>query len=635
MERIKAMKRLELSLVALLAGVPPAAFAQDVALDEIVVSANRAPTERNRSGASVTVLTEADRGAAQEVGIAQAFAGLAGVSVSQQGPFGSPASVRIRGADQRYIAVFIDGIRVSDPTSVQTQFDFGTLPAAGIDRIEVLRGSQSALWGGSAVAGVITLTSPRPTAEGLEQMAQAEIGAFGTTRLGYSLRQKAGGVETSLTLSHLKTEGFSAAAAGTEADGAEAARVAATLRYRVSDTLAVGAALFSQRTRAEYDGFDASFTLVDKDNSQDRVETGARLFAELDFGRTTHLVDITGFRVGRDYDQEGELSSFDGSRVTVGWQARSEISGALHLEYGADAMRERARYSNLATGINLVPGIADTTIAGAFVQALWAPTDALDLSAALRHDDHSSFGSFRTGRVVLAWRPTAATTLRLAAATGFRAPSIDELFGAYPDSQFAGNQALTPEDSESFEIGVEHRFAGGATLSATAFRLSIDNLIGYAPCPTNPDFSCQTGTVNSLQNVAGRSVRQGIEVTAEVPVGDRVTLGLAYAYTDARRPGGARIGLVPYHDLSAALEAEVTEALTAGLTIAHVAGRRDDFGVGPMPDYTVMSLAADYDLGEGRSAYLRIENLLDETYQTSNGYATSGRAVYVGLHASF
>jgi vitamin B12 transporter len=317
---------------------------------------------------------------------------------------------------------------------------------------------------------------------------------------------------------------------------------------------------------------------------------------------------LTGFRVSRDYDQQDgsdadtarDLSGFDGSRVTFGWLATTDVSPVLQLVYGLDTMTKKASYTNLPAGE------ADTTISGAFAQAIWAVTPNLDLSATLRGDDHLTFGRFNTGRLALAWRPTEATTIRFAAATGFRAPLIDELFGSYPGQEFVGYPNLTPEESGSFELGIEQAFRNGATLSTTAFRLNIDNLISYAPCPANDpatfDFSCQPGTINTLENVAGQSVRQGIELVGSLPVNDWLDVGLAYTDTDARRPSGSRIGQVAYHDLALSFAAEVTPDLTAGLTVKHVAGRLDDFAVAAMPDYTVVNATVDYDLGQGRSA---------------------------------
>lgn len=626
-----------LALISALATTGLAAPAQaqdtdDIALDTITVTANRTATDRNRTGVSATVISGSDLGAAQAVGIASAFSRLAGLSVVQQGAFGSPASVRIRGADQRYIAVFIDGIRVTDPSGVQTEFDFGRLPTAGVDRIEVLRGSQSALWGGSAVGGVINFTTARPTENGTIQKVQAEAGSYGTANLSYSLIQKTDKLETSLTLSHLRTDGFSAAATGTERDGAEATRLSTTLRYNISDTLAMGGAAFRQRTEAEFDGYVyvdpdpndgvfGSYIFQDLPNLKSSTETGVRAFAELSQGSTEHVFDLTRYQIGRDVSDENGVGQFKGSRTTVSWQATTKFGDTLSLVYGADTMLEKAEYTNLPGGI------ADTRLSGAFAQALWAANSQIDISATARMDHNSTFGNFATGRVALAVRPGDATTLRAAVATGYRAPSIDERFGNYPSLYFVGNPALTPEESLSFEMGAEHEFGSGAVVSATVFRLEVDNLI------------TSTAFFDSLENIDGTSVRQGVEIGADIPLGERFKMGVAYTYTDARRPDrtGAekRIGLVPYHELAVTLDSKITDHLSAGLAVKHAAGRRDDFGNSKMPDYTLVNAQATYQVSNNAEAYIRIENVFDADYQTSAGYASAGRSAYVGLRAKF
>lgn len=629
------MKRLNISLIALMAGLATTpAVAQDFALDEIVVTAVKKAIAAIRTGVSVAVVDAQSDKVPDGAQIAESLGRLPGVSVSSQGPLGSPAKLRIRGADQRYIAVFVDGIRVTDPTAVQTEYDIGMLPSSGIGRIEVLRGSQSALWGGSAVGGVINITSPRPTEGGTQQKAQAELGSYGTTNLSYGLSSKQGALETTLNLSHFETDGFSAFDGGIEADGAIVDRISASARYQASDALAFGINAFHQRSDAEFDGYNAfTYAFEDQANHQSRAETGLRAFAELTTGNTQHVFDVTSYRIGRDITDETGFATFDGSRLTMAWQGTTELNDALTLVYGADTMLEKAEYSKLPGGV------ADTRISGAFAQALWAVNGQLDVSATLRADRNSEFGSFPTGRLAVAYRPDDATTLRAAIASGYRAPSIDERFGLYPGSEFVGNPGLTPEESLSYELGAEHEFAGGAKLSATLFRLNVDNLVAYSACPANDpanwDFSCQPGTINTLNNIPGTSVRQGLELAASVPLGERFELGVAYTYTDARRQTGARIGLVPFHDLTVTLEGDVTDKLRAGLVVKHVAGRMNDFAVSEMPDFTMVNAEASYDLNDSAEAYLRVENLFDAQYQTSEGYNTSDRALYVGLRASF
>ncbi len=613
---------ISLFALALALAATPAA-AQDFALDEIVISPNRLETEARRTGAAVTVLGAQDLARSGAITLADALARTPGVSVSQQGPVGNGANLRIRGADKRYIAVFVDGIRVTDPTLTETSFDFGGLLVGDVGRVEILRGSQSALWGGSAVGGVVNITTRKALADGFAQEAEVEGGSWGTIRGRYTLTNRTARSETALTFSHLKTDGFSAVAGGTEKDGAEISRLSFSTRHQLTDTLAVGGSAFHQRLRQDYDN---GFPQVDAANVQRRTETGARLFAEWQAGRTTHVFDATRYRVARVIDEGGTISRFTGIRTGASWTATTEVSDRLTFVYGAESMLERARYTALPAGS------AGTRISGVFAQGLWRPTDRLDVAASLRRDRNSQFGGFTTGRLAVAFQLDGSTTLRAAAATGFRAPSIDERFGNYPGSSFVGNPALTPEKSRSFEIGVERRFAGGATLGVTLFALNVDNLITYQGCPT---FPCAPGVFATLANVPGISKRRGVEIAASLPLSDRVTLGAAYTYAEARRASGARLGLVPRHDLALSLDAALDDRTRLSLGLKHQAGRLNDFAFAAMPDYTVVDVALSRDLGNGAEAWVKVGNLFGKAYQTSAGYAAPGRSVFVGLRKAF
>jgi vitamin B12 transporter len=605
------------------------AAAQDAFdLDAITISANRTATALARTGTSVSVVSEAELEDAGDATVASYLSRLPGLSLATEGPLGNSATLRIRGADGRYLAVYVDGIRVSDPSSTEMKFDFGSLLTADVGRIEVLRGSQSALYGGSAVGGVINIESRRATEDGLHQTVAAESGSYGTAGLSYGLTQKAGPLEMSLGLTHLRTGGYSAAAVGTEADRAEATRLSLGSRYAVSDALTVGGNLFTQRTVQDYDGLidtngdGFGDTLADMANTQRRRETGARVFAEWQAGATAHVFALTHYDIRRDFDQSGSLSAFAGKRLALGWQATTEISDALTLVYGADTVQETGTYANLPSGS------ADTRTSGVFGQALWSPLDRVDVSGTVRVDDNSAFGTFPTGRLAVAWRPSDDVTLRASVATGFRAPSLDELYGDYSACCFfVGNPNLTPEKSDSYELGIEKTFAGGASVSATLFQLNIGNLI------------LSNATFSSLVNVPGKSVRKGFELTGVLPVGDRLTLTGAYTYTDAKRPNGTDLVRVPMHELAVTLEGQVSARAKASVTLKYAGGRIDNdvntFAVVDMPDYTVVNAQMTYDLGRGTEVLVRAENLFDADYQLTNGYGTAGQSVYVGLRKSF
>jgi vitamin B12 transporter len=630
---LQAMNRLQISLIALLAILPAQAMAQTTVtdLDDIVVTANRAPSELSRTGVSVTALSETDLKASATV--AESLSRLPGVSIASQGPFGNPANLRVRGADGRYLAVYVDGVRVDDPTGTEVKYDFGSLMTSGVGRIELLRGSQSALWGGSAVGGVINITTRGAMEDGFHQTAEVEAGSYATARLGYGLTFKTDRLELALNASHLRTDGFSAAADGTEADGAEASRLSFSARYAVSDAVTVGASAFTQKTRQEYDGYDPTFTLGDLPNVRNQTEAGGRVFAEVETGATKHTLGLTNFHSDRRPSDENGTSRFDGKRVALSYQGETEVSSALSLIYGADWTRETASYDNLPGGK------ANTEISGAFAQALWAPTEQIDVSATLRGDNNSTFGTFTTGRLAVAWRPVDGTTVRAALANGFRAPSLDERFGDYPSQEFIGNAALKPEESLSYELGIEQEVGAGIVVSATAFQIDVANLVAYSACPakdpTNFDFSCVAGTINTLNNVSGTSVRQGLELAANFEMGESLSADVSYTFTQARRQTGERLGLVPKHNFTVTITDDITERLNANLSVNRVIDRMDDFATAAMPNYTVIDVGAAYEISETSQAYLRVENVLDEDYQASKGYGTPGRSIYVGLRAKF
>ena len=593
----------------------PATAQDGFVLDEIVFSATRLPAPRDSVGASVSVVTREDIEAAGDRQLSSVLARLPGVSVDQQGPIGAITSLRMRGASTGYVAVFVDGIRVDDPTATSVSFDFGALTTADIGRIEVLRGSQSALWGGSAVAGVINITTLADAAPGTTQTASVEVGSFGTLFARYGFTQRTEDTALAFNLSHLRTDGFSAADendGNTEADGFESTRASVSLRHTLTDTITLGFSGFLQNARSDY---DRGFPIEDADFLQRRRERGARLFGEFALGDSTQEIGLSAYRITRENIDNAPRTS-RGERLRIDWLGSTPLGPDFTLVYGADSQRETGRYPNLPTGRESV------TVTGAFVQGLWAARDDLDVAVVGRVDRNTDFGTFNTGRASIAYRPVEGLTLRGAVARGFRAPSIDERFGDY--GFFVGNPDLMPERSTSAEIGVDYDFAGGARLSATVFSLDISNLI------------VSTAGFDSLENIAGTSKREGLELEGRLPLGQRVTLSGSYTYVDARTQTGARIGRIPRHDLGLTLDSELTDRLRNTTTLRALAGRPNDgFPAAAMPSFAVLNTSFAWALTDQAELTLRIDNVLDRQYQLVSGYGTSDRAFYVGLASRF
>lgn len=638
--------RLHLSAAALAALPLAPATAQEVfQLDEITVFANLAPTALDSVGSSVTVISADDLQAAGDMQVSDYLNRLPGVSAARQGPFGTATNLRIRGADRRYIAVYVDGVRVDDPSLVQTGTDFGTLMTPDVGRIEVLRGSQSALYGGSAVGGAINITTRAAEEDGITHSYGLEGGSYGTFSGRYGFTQRSERGVLSFNLSHERSEGFSASAEGPgnpdpEPDGLRNTRLSFSARHRVSDTVTLGASAFVQDSRIEYDGIicdlsssscddfldpNLQYIVGDLDNFENRRQFGGRVFAEIESGKTVHEFELSGNRIARRPNEvtlddfgvptgDRQKSSFLGTRLGLGYQGTTEFSPEFTLVYGADYTEERAEYDALPQGSER------TRIAGAFAQALWAPSADLDLSASARVENYSSFGTSVTGRAAMAWRPAEGTTVRASASTGFRPPSIDERFGDY--GFFVGNPDLEPERSRSVELGVEQNFANGAMIGATAFHLGTDNLVQ------------STGT--SLANLPGRSRTRGIEFEGRMPLSAMFTLQGSYTYIDARAPGGGRLAGVPRHDATVSLDAAFTEQLSGSFGLQHVADRPDEgFPAQSMPDYTLANMNLRYGLNDTTDLTLRVDNIFNTQYQQVAGYGTSGRAAYIGISGRF
>jgi vitamin B12 transporter len=224
------------------------------------------------------------------------------------------------------------------------------------------------------------------------------------------------------------------------------------------------------------------------------------------------------------------------------------------------------------------------------------------------------------------WQIGSETALRAVLSTGFRAPSLYEMFSA------AGSPTLRPEQSRSAELGVERHFGEAGVIKATVFYTEIDNLIGFDGAAT----ACGSG-YGCYNQVPGTTVSKGVEFSGSYALDARYTLFGNYSFTDARNKG-ARLARVPMHDLVVGVEAAFNDRLSGRLAVQHVAD------ILPSPfapagnkvgDYTLVNVGLDFAVTKKATAYLRVDNLLNEDYETAGGYNMPGRAFAFGVRASF
>lgn len=617
--------RLTMGLMLTTALAAPA-LAQDdqpYQLDEIVIYYGALePQSADKTAQAVTVLSKKDMERSGETRLSNLIAQTPGVGILARGPMGAQTGFTIRGVSQNYVKVLVDGIDVSDPSAPQVATDLGRLNTFNFDRVEIMRGTQSALYGGSAVAGVINLDTPRPTEEGVSQSVALELGSYKTANFAYNFGWKQGDDELSIQLSKIYTAGFSAADekdGNTEKDGYKADRVSLRAQKRVSDNLLIGFAGFAQNDRGEYDetAFDpVTYASYPVDGTPDEVTDaktrGARLFAQFETGPVSQEVALSYFRLDRHTAGSTALYgptyyNYVGKRRKFEWLGHAEI-GNGKASFGFDRTLENYTSNSTYGGSD-----AFTSVTGIFAEYAFAPVEGVNVIASARHDQLSSFGDQTTGRLGVTWRAAPDTLLKVSLGNGYRAPSGYELYGPY------GDATLRPEKSISGDFGIEQKF-GAHTLTATLFRIDVKDLIDYA----DPAYYQTSGT----------ATRQGVELGMKGPITGNIGYSLGYTYLDKKNPSGLSSGSTwnsafGRHTLTAGIDAKVTDTITLAADMRIVTDRQDQ------PDYGLLNAQMTYDLGSGKEAYLRIENVTDTDYQLWPGYGTSGRAAYVGLRARF
>ena len=580
-------------------------------LDEVVVTATRLPAIAQQTpGARAIDRETIDRRGA--VFAADILSDVPGVSVVRSGAFGGVAQVRMRGAGPGKTLVLIDGVPVNDPAEVNGSFDFGGFDLADVDRIEVLSGPQSSLWGSDAIGGVIAFTT-RET-DGLD--LDLEAGAFGSRRgrlvVGTADQDRA----LSAWVAHTSADGISAADArdgAAERDGLTSTTVGAKGRYALSPAVSVDGSLRWTDAEVDLDGYPApAFTLADTPDRQMSEQWSGVARLSLSALGLDHRLSLAVHQLDRE--TVSDLPSvFDASRRAWRWQAEGTARG---VDFVLGAEREDTE-GRLSTGLT---GELGTT--SAFAIGRVKPVERLSLTGALRHDATDDFGSKTTGRLSAAYDAGAGVTLSAAWGTGFKAPSISQ---AVCDFCFAPQPwpQLVPETAEGLEAAVGWRAADGRIEGrATLYRLKVEDQIAWVG--------------GRYVNIA-ETATDGVELEGRARLGSGFDLTLAYGWTDTRdETTGERLLRVPEHAGSATLGWS-GERLSAALTVRAESDQADSDGFAAVvrEGFVTVNLTGSYALTDAITLTARIENLADEAYQQVWGYGEPGRSGYLGLRLRY
>ena len=592
------------------------AMAQDE--DTITVTATGTRIEVEDTGQAVTVIGEAEIEAVQGADLTRVLERAPGVTITRNGGTGSFTGVRLRGSETEQVLAIVDGVRVADPSAPSGGFDFGTLLALDLAKIEILRGSNSTIWGSDAIGGVLVAST---RAQG-GLRAMAEYGARDTASAMVS-----GGLSDpdtgflGLSGTWFTTDGLSAAAAGTEADGFEQWALNGHARYYFDERLEVFARSRYAEGELEIDGFPApGFTLADTDERQDTRQWTGSTGAVMDTGALFVSAAYSFADTRRDNRDGDGAITFESQGRSDRLDLRGEWRpiGPLLVHFGAE--NEWTDYETSTDSGE------STRISGIYAQG-GIEWNAISGHLGARVDDHADFGTAVSFGADASYELADGWRLRASLGEGFKAPSLFQLHSDY------GNRALEPEQSTSFDLGLAYGARADSPLygAVTLFQRNTDNQIAFVSCFGDTSGICTDRPFGTYDNVA-RTRARGLEAELWASPANGVRLGALYTLTDTQnRDTGLTLARRPRHAATFTGEWEPVDALSLAADLRVVSASFDDAANQVRLDgYELLTLRAAWNVSERVQLFGRIENVWDEQYQTAAGYGTAGTGAHVG-----
>ncbi|WP_343684409.1 TonB-dependent receptor [Asticcacaulis sp.] len=606
----------------LLCGVAFAALLTSPALaddtpQEVIVTLTREPVALSKVGQSVTTFDSAAIERNQSVYLKDLIARTPSVSIAQTGGPGQAGTARFRAAESDRSLFIVDGVKLGDPSMIGGGLNLGLLALNDVERVEILRGPLSTLWGSQAIGGVVAVTTRTPkrpleaqmSVEGLDEYIVGKAGMGGKT----------GQLSWRLAAAYIDDDGVSSLRGGGEKDGFTQKHLNAYVHYALSDTSGLRARLARTESDYDFDGYNAAFQLADTRDTgfQDENLTSLGYYNQAFGGALKQTFTLSYSTTKRSTSDLANATAypFEGRQTSFDYTGALTLSEASKLVFGASSERTQA----IASGLN-----KRVTLNGLFAQWRQDVTQALTINASVRYDDHSVFGGHTVGQIAVAYALSPSLVLSSSLGQGFKAPSLYQFYDGW-----SGNLALKPEDATNFDLSVDYYGPNDSRLGVSLFGRKTDNQIDY--------------DLSSFRygNIA-RTQAYGIELEGETKLTQNVRLSGNYSHIiardDARTSATFRndLGRAPRHLANASVEWQATEALELGASVRY-AGRSFEniYNTRRLDAYTLLDLRATYALNDTVALFGRVENATDEDYETAANYGSVGRRLWLGVRAKY
>jgi vitamin B12 transporter len=636
--------------------MPPS---QSLALPTIVVSPTTIPTPSEQVASSVTVITAEDIQRDQRKTVADALTPVPGLNVVQTGGPGGQTSVFIRGTNSNHVKVMIDGIDVSDPSNPNGAFDFAHLLTGDIARIEVLRGPQSGLYGSDAIGGVISITTKK--GEGPPKAtATLDGGSFGTFNQAAALSGSQGEFNYSFIVLHLRSTSVPVTPLNLLAPGEQRNNdnynnwtYSTRLGANLSDNVAVNFVGRYTDAKLGFTGDNFSLFPVELPEAMQSTQVNHNLYTR---GEVVWSLFDDKFKnfFGVSYTNQWNYNVNPnpdffftsplvappttnlGIRTKYDWRGEAKIASGQTLVLGLERQTDALRTNTTGTTDAFFNYTQTTTTASTGNKAAYVELQSqfgkrFFLVSNIRYDDNESFGPHTTWRLAPVFIvPGTETKLKATYGTGFKAPTLNQLFVNNPSFLFSANPNLLPEVSKGYDFGFEQAVLHDRIgFGATYFHNSITNLINFVT--TDP----LTGA-SSLANI-GFATTHGIESFASVVVTENLKVRGDYTATRTKdQTTGLELMRRPRNKASLSAIWTPVDRLSLSATVLYVGSWVDINRNGSIPrldapQYTTVNIAANYEVDKNITVFARADNLFNYQYQDPTGFMRPGLGVFGGV----
>jgi vitamin B12 transporter len=603
-------------------------------LGKIIITATKTEVYQAQTGSSSTVITAEDIKKTDKRTVSEVLRNVPGVAVAQNGAFGGLTSVYLRGAKPGHTLVLIDGVEVNDPMSTDRSFDFAHLTTDNIERIEVVRGSQSTLYGSDAIGGVINIITKKGKGKPKFSIS-SEGGSYKTSRENIGLSGSTEKLNYSIFASRLDSDGISKAADGAEKDGYENTAISSKIGYKIFDNSELS--LVTHFTDSQTDLDDGSY-----EDDPNYTAWNRNLVLKLEFNQTmkpwwNHKLSFSYSDTRRKYRDEKDTvdtsedmqSWYKGDNKKFEWQNNFSPVNWDTLTGGFEYEEERG--SSFSRDVLWGDSRFDRKTVdnkGYYLQNQLKIWETLFITPGLRIDDHKLFGAETTYKISTAYIISQTQThLKANWGTGFKAPSIYQLYSTenYGGGPI-GDPNLKPDKSKSYDFGFEQSLLNNNKLSfgTTYFHNDFKNMVDY-------------DLVASKYKNIGQAKTSGFEIESSFRPIESLKITANYTHTDTKdKETGKKLTRRPQNQTGLDINWALFEKANLNLKTTYVGHTwNNSANTQKVKPYTKVDLSTSYDLTKNFQIFGRIENFFDRKYAESRGYATPGRSFYAGFKSKF